>query len=600
MSVVGLEIQQESGRELVALGRTLPANSERVFHVEFARLCDASGCKMRDLADAVGIGRSHLSNWKSGAYAPSRNYKDVIHRFEEMFGVPKNHLWGLVHLTSRKGRARLGRYHGIEDSKAVRTQVTRSFTAAEMLAPPDEFRKLYEAAKQRKIERVDPLMVAVQRSRPDERPFVVSERLNSDLEQLLQLSTMQSWDVGLDMLPLKQRKGRGADWEVRRLKRVLQFVSCHEEGPGVAPDDLTLGLFLYPDFTRREIAAKQVRMKQTTGKLYLVGEDIDQFSAGKTLVQAPNGYVFQNPEKFLAELKPVEGFITPRDIQAAERDWEGACARAVARYDNYKQSYGQFERIVVNRKVAVEKVLDFEDPLFVLEVLNERMARLFLGADDQAHWWIDHTLDCVLARIATDAGFRNETFHKLDVTELKETSQGWRLQVSRRKFKNPEGPHFHLGSGKYRDFDRLLTDENGVGDIIEAYLSKARPAIAGARGSTALFINTTNRPAHMALKHYPRILPDQFSERFRNMTELHLCGLEDGIPGVMPFSTHQCRAVVCAGNLKRAARKFGVGNALQMAADAICDGINVAMYHYSRWSAYEREKALLSLKDAAA
>jgi hypothetical protein len=388
--------------------------------------------------------------------------------------------------------------------------------------------------------------------------------------------------------------------KARAMLTLLQFASCHEKGPGVASDDLTLGLFLFPDLTRREIAAKQVRIQKTTGKLYLVREDIDQFSAGKTLVQAPNGYVFQNPEKFLSELKPIEGFITPRDIQAAEHDWEGTCARAVARYDNYKQSYRQFEQSVVNRKVPVEKVLDFEDPLFVLDVLNERMARLFHGADDQAHWWIDHALDCVLARISTDTGFRNETFHKLDVTELKETSQGWMLQVPRHKFKNPNGPYFHLGSGRYRDFERVLKDENGIGDIIEAYLSKARPAIPGARGSTALFVNTTNNPVHMALEHYPRIHPDRFSERFRNMTELHLCGIEDGIPGVMPFSTHQCRAVVCSGNLKRAARKFGVGSALQIAADAICDGINVAMYHYSRWSAYEREQALLSLGKAAA
>jgi hypothetical protein len=596
--VSGVELQPEKGRAVAVLVENRSPTS-MAFHVEFARLCNASGRKMRELAKAAGISDSHLGNWKSGRYAPSRNYEDVIHRFEEMLGVPENHLWGLVRLTSRKGRARPGRYDGIADSKAVRKQITRSFASAQMLAPKEQFLEHYEAAKKRRTARVDPLMVAVQRPRPDDaRPFVVSERLHADLENIRRLSSMKSWTVGEEMLPLKLRKGRGADWEVSRLKRVLRYASCHEHVPAIPAPDLSLGLFVVPDLTKREIAAKQERMRKTVDQLYLVGEDIDLFSAGKNLIQAPNGYVFQNPEKFLGELRPVEGLITARDIRAAGRDWEGTCARAAVRYDNYKQVYGQFEQSVVNRKVPVEELLDFEDPLFVLEVLNERMSRLFHSMDDETHCWIDHATDCVLARIATDAGFRSETFHQLDVTELKETSQGWRLQVPRQKFKNPEGPYFLLGSGKYRDFDRVLKDENGIGEIIEAYLSKARPAIEGARNSAALFLNTTNNPLHKALKHYPRILPDQFSERFRNMTELHLCGLKDGIPGVMPFSTHQCRAVVCAGNLKRAARKFGVGNALQIAADSICDGINVAMYHYSRWSAHEREKALRSLNAA--
>jgi hypothetical protein len=240
-------------------------------------------------------------------------------------------------------------------------------------------------------------------------------------------------------------------------------------------------------------------------------------------------------------------------------------------------------------------MIDHEDPFHYLDILNERMAAVFRSMDPSSATWITHAGDAVIARIAADTGFRNETFHQLDVTELTESSEGWRLKVPRSKFKNPDGPYFRLGGGRYRDFDRVLTEANGSGDIIEAYLSRGRPALDGAAHSDALLISRKKSGDETNADYWPRMLPDNFSRRLRGMTELYLCGGSGAfkaVEGAMPFTTHQCRALVCAGKLKRFYPKLGAADALQVAADAICDGVDVAEYYYARWDARRREDTL--------
>jgi hypothetical protein len=242
-----------------------------------------------------------------------------------------------------------------------------------------------------------------------------------------------------------------------------------------------------------------------------------------------------------------------------------------------------------------QRIIDDDDPLRFLDILNERMAEVFWSMQIGSPQWVTHAADTVIARIASDTGFRSDTFHKLDVTELTECSDGWKLNVPRSKFKNDDGPYFRRGAGSFRDFERVLSDANGMGEIIETYLSRARPALDGASQSEALFVSRTKADADNKPKFWPRLHPEQFSRRMSDMTELFLCGgsgMFEAIEGANPFTTHQCRAIVCAGKLKRLYPKHGAREALQLAADTICDGIEVAERYYARWDAQLRERKL--------
>lgn len=167
--------------------------------------------------------------------------------------------------------------------------------------------------------------------------------------------------------------------------------------------------------------------------------------------------------------------------------------------------------------------------------------------------------------------------------------------MPRWKFKNPDGPYFRLGAGRFRDFERVLTNANGIGDIIEAYLSRARPKLEGSRHSEALFISRTKEDAHDKTEYWPRLHTEQFARRLRDASNLYLAGGSpeyQAVEGAEPFTTHQCRAILCAGKLKRLHPEVGTDQALQLAADAIADGVEAAEYYYARWDGQMREQML--------
>ncbi|MHC2623889.1 hypothetical protein ACVIW2_005921 [Bradyrhizobium huanghuaihaiense] len=574
---------------------TVFAKKATAFSTKARELWEASGIPQNELADQIGLTPGKLNNWMTGWSGPTKNDAVPLRALEDIFHsaslcVP-GELTSLVKVRSRKGRAKPNRYASIKDNHRKRIRTTRNFTSAEMNAPPKEFKKLYEAAAAADIERLDPIVVATVNTRRDEvEPFCGP--LTEELDQFRMLSTLRVPDLSMPGKPLKQRADGGADIETRRHTRVMGFLRDHENGPRIPNESLTLALFLFPDLVRDTLVAKQAKMRGLTGKMYLVEEDIALFQAGKNLLTPPNGYVFQNRELFLPRLRPIDGVVSASRIEEISRDWKGACNEAFGEYGDLQKTFGQFIAPSVVRRKAVEGMMDHPDPLFVFDRLNERMSADLATIDPDCLRWRVHLSDCILARIETDCGFRSETLRKLDIDELRETSKGWTLSTSRFNFKNPDGPYFQAGAHKYRDFERVLTDVNGSFDLIELYKSKVWPMLPHADRCQALFKNLSGRRSDAEKAHYPRVLSRTFSERFRAFTGMYLCNSDDGIDGLYEFTTHQARALLCAGTLKRLMPKYGLTDAMKLAADKICDSVEVAEAIYARWDGAAREAML--------
>jgi transcriptional regulator with XRE-family HTH domain len=565
------------------------------FSTKARKLWEASGIPQNELADRVGVTPQRLNNWMSGYSGPTNNDAVFVRALENVFHAASlcapGELTSLVRVRSRRGRASSDRYVSIDDSQRKRIRTTRNFTSAEMNASPKKFKKLYDEAAASDIERVDPIVVATVNTRRDKvEPFCGP--LTEELEQFKSLSTLKVPDLSMPGKPLTQRADGGAGIETRRHARVMGFLRDDEKGPRIPNGLLSLCLFLFPDNVRKTLVAKQAKMLALTGKMYLVEEDIALFQAGKNLLAPPNGYVFQNPDMFLPRLQPIEGVVTASRIEEISRDWKGACKEAFVEYGDLQKTFGQFIAPSVVRRRAVEDMMNHPDPLFVFDLLNQRMSDDLATIDPDCLRWRVHLSDCILARIETDCGFRSGTLRKLDIDELQETSKGWTLSTSRFKFKNPEGPYFKLGANKYRDFERVLSDVNGSFDMIELYKSKVWPTLPHADRSRALFKNLSERRNDAEQAHYPRVLSRTFSDRFRAFTGMYLCNSENGIEGLYEFTTHQARALLCAGTLKRLMPKYGLTDAMKLAADKICDSIGVAESIYARWDGAEREAML--------
>jgi hypothetical protein len=566
------------------------------FQIKLKKLIELSGFTQKELADRVPVDKGLLNHWLRGRNTPTPLWRWAIHRLEDELGAERYDVWDTVELKSRWGHPKIGRYVGIDDPRQIRREVVRMLTPEQMNLPQEEFIAEYNAARARLTERRDPLMTAVTRSTPVAKPPDYPAHVLEDFDRIRKLSSAKAWHVGQALLPLKQRAPGGIRMQERRIERAMRYVSGDPRGPRMSCTDLTLGLLLFPDIARVAVGAKQDRLSEITKRLYLTTEDVDVFRTGRDLVQPPTGYVFQHRDKMLKELKPLDPYITRASLAKLKKDWEEACWRAARTYESYIESYGPIAEVgVVNRKVPVEDMIDDNDPLRYLDILNERMAEVFWSMQMGAPAWVTHAADTVMARIASDTGLRNETFHQLDVTELTECSEGWKLTVPRSKIKNGDGPYFRLGSGKFRDLERVLSDANGMGEIIETYFARARPALEGASGSKALFLTRTTTDADSKRDFWPRLAPEQFARRMKDISELYLCGgsgLFEAVEGANPFTTHQCRAIVCAGTLKRFYHKLDPQEALQRAADTICDGIAVAERYYARWDGQERERRL--------
>jgi hypothetical protein len=547
-------------------------DGQQPFHVVLRQLLEHSGRSQKDIAREIGMNKAVLCNWVLKKVAPTFYDKERVGMLEEIFKVPSGSLWKLVKLRVRKGRASPGRFKGVAENTPLNTRarVTRHFTGNDIRLPHDEFAKKYNAAADKCSARMHPVQRAILNSR---RVIFRSDLPPHVLEQFAlfrKLSSLSETDVTSQILPLRARSDGGANMEEERFRTVMQFLSDDPNGPHCQVGDMTIAVFLFPAVIQATVGAKQKRLETITGEKYLTSDDVRFFTIGEQLVESPSGLLFQQPH-LASQLRPIPGYVSQQQIEAASADWAGACARAAARYGNLRLSFESRVVNVVDRQHPVNALLDHPDPLYAFEVLNERLAAAFQMFDPSCEYWLTMGTNCVLGRILSDCGFRSHTMVALDIDDLRETAEGWKVEASRFKFKNPDGPYFRLGQKRFRDFRRTLCRDNGIDDIIETYLSKIRPRLLGGFSDPVLF-PTRNRQNST---HFPRFSRDSLRDRIHDMTDDYLSEDGGGIPGVMPFSTHHFRDVLCTGVLKRTDDE-------QQAADAICDSVDVIRQHYSR------------------
>jgi transcriptional regulator with XRE-family HTH domain len=575
---------------VIANNRLDAADEPPEFKIVLRQFWERSGLTAEQIAKQLDINISTIRNWLSGRM-PTRDHLETIVGLEKVLNVQPGTLQNLIRFRSRRGHARKGRYDGITDDPHTRARVMRGMSPADMSLPHEEFVRKYHQVAADRLRRNDPITRAILESRDTNRSedLPLPSQVDDEIGQYRRLSTITEVDAAADFLPLKRRQDGGAEMEALRMTAVMKYLAYGDVGPRSALENLTLGLFLFPKIVQKAVSAKQLKMKGITNEQYLTNVDVAHFTTGKNLVSSPSGLVYQLPELFLPRLRPLDGLVSQTEIDLVARDWHGACERAAKRYSDLRFSFGQFITTSVDRKNPVDGLLDHPDPLFAFEMLNERMAQFFHVCDRHSPYWLTMIQNCLIARIQSDCAFRDRTLHLLDIDDLRECKDGFKLVAPRHKFKNPAGPYFQLSKDRFRDFERTLSNDNGMCDIIETYLSVARPRIlrdVGAIDSRALFLNACNRPSDSTYEHFPRIGGKSFNSRIKLITQDHLCGEDDGIPGLYPFGTHHCRDILCTGTLKRS------NGDLQAAADAIADGISTARKFYARWDGAKREEAV--------
>jgi transcriptional regulator with XRE-family HTH domain len=401
------------------------ADKKPEFSTVLRTLWEASGLTQEHIAEQSGITVSDLGNWLGGRMPTHDNF-DVVAGLERILDVEPGTLSKPIRFRSRRGHAKQGRYERISDSPHNRARVMRGMSPADMRLPPAEFARKYHKLKVDRFQRNDPVTLSILASRQDAATaeLPLSAQLSDEIEKFRELSTVIEVD---EFLPLKRRQDGGAEMEAVRMTAVMKFLAHHADGPLCAIDDLTLGHFMFPKVVQKAVSAKQGKMKAITGEQYLTNVDVAHFTTGKNLVSPPSGFVYQMPELFLPRLRSIEGLVTAAEINLVSRDWQGACERAAKRYSDLRSSFGQFVTRSVDRKHPVDLLLDHPDPLFALDMLNERMAQAFHTYDPNCPYWLTLTGNCVISRIQSDCAFRDRTLHLLNTADLRECGEVGKL-----------------------------------------------------------------------------------------------------------------------------------------------------------------------------
>lgn len=538
-------------------------------------LLQRSGETLEAFASTVGVKASILRNWLSGHSVPTPRHHEAIRRIEDRAGLARGALGQLIRTRSRGVRAAAGSYRDIKDGRSTRDRVARLFSIADKQLPHDEFRSRYDAIKGEVTARTPAQFrpEVVRRRRETARAFVLGDQLANELALYRQLSQLTEIDVTAEYLPPKQRNSGGFDMHEMFLLSPMRYLATEH---GCPPEELSLALLLFPRIVQLAVGAKQQRMVElgAAPTMRLSTTDVATFAAARDLVSPPGGFVFQRPEMFLPRLVEVPELVTAEMVATVAADWRGACAAAARRYEDLRGSFRQFVVTSVDRQAPVDALLHHPDPLHGLDLLNARLVKACLASDPA---FADHdqlVAYAVQARISSDCAFRATTLSLLETSDLVETAGGWALEVAREKFKNPQGPYFRLHGGRFRDFERQLSGDHGIDDIIETYLSRVRPKLAGAHASTRLFLDIANRPAETRVSS-PEISAKTLSRRSKAFTGQFLCG-PDGIAGLAPFGAHNFRDIVATGTLKAT-------NDPKAAADAIADSVDIVLAHYVRY-----------------
>jgi hypothetical protein len=354
----------------------------------------------------------------------------------------------------------------------------------------------------------------------------------------------------------------------------------------IDPTDVGLALLLFPRLVhcRLQIAQQRNALANDDDTTLLSCWEVDILRFLRQLFDEADGFILQSPE--LGErLVPVVGrdghyIVSPEDIARVRADWNGACARARDEYVRMKRSHSRSVDRHRDPLAAVEAILELPNPLTAFRMLCGGVRRKFLRAAPDFEGALA-VRNVVVVGIMTQSAPRGATVERLDLAHLvRDRDTGaWLLRIPRAFFKNSQGPYFRLGRKEFRPFyERELEDKHGLYAAIEAYLDWARELLLrneqGYRTNALLVTRPLVVPAvrpRRAVVEPGRMTTRALKKLLKQLTAEHV-GFDPatgkGIKGVTSFGTHNFRAILATGVLKRSRSR----HAKLDAADAIHDG----------------------------
>jgi hypothetical protein len=546
--------------------------------------------------------RRTLQTWISGEKMPrSALSMAILGRIERRYRLPVGHFKALLSHPGRAtshprpkdvgiAEARRLAWH-LPDDFGKRTPRQRAeildWVRANVLAGTTEYRRFQaERMKQRYALKFD-LPDGFRKARAAKPGRLgAPARLREEMAELYEFKTATLTRLGY------RRNGtwceETASQRIEHLSLMLGALAASPDGPvaglGIPAGKLTLALLVLPP-----VWDWYLNWRARRRGFFTVWE-ADMLQLGLSLARAGTGWLRQSPS--LAErLDLLEGFVTPSDVAAAQRDWHGQCDHFCAYALARAKEIARVARVHRDPFEPILPVLEAKSPLGEYRKITEEILRRMPDAGRYPRAAAEATRAFLMLRLALHLGVRQRNLRELLLCvpgspprtdrELEKLRRGeirwleqpaqWEVLIPSVAFKNSRSSFF-----ANRPYRLALPDLGSLYAQLDKYIRVDRDLLLkGAADPGTLFVKTAKRSSRDAAYN-----KNNFYQAW--VMAIQRYGIwnpytrRGAIPGLLPHGPHCVRDVLATHVLKQT-------GSYEQASYAIQDTPEMVMNHYGRF-----------------
>ncbi len=367
------------------------------------------------------------------------------------------------------------------------------------------------------------------------------------------------------------------------------------KGRGVPLSQLSFGLLVFPG-----VWDWYLQWREQRRGFYTKWEE-DMLMVAQALTRAEVGWIRQHPE-LLKNVRPIDGLITPEEIEFATRDWHGACDAFHRHAANRSKEVQRVMRVHRDPFEPIMVILEADSPLAEYRKITDEILKRMPDQDRYPRPAAEAVRSFLMLRLGLHLGLRQKNLRQLRVCprghfptperrledmkrgELRwsDRERGWEVLIPSVAFKNSGSSFFGQ-----KPFRLILPDLLDLYKYLDAYIDRHRGVLLGdAEDPGTFFVKTVKTTSYDAAYDSTK-----FYEAWRTIIQRY--GIYNpytgrgAIKGLLPHGPHNVRDILATHILKQT-------GSYEQASYAIQDTPDVVQEHYGRF--LPQDKAALAAK----
>jgi hypothetical protein len=361
------------------------------------------------------------------------------------------------------------------------------------------------------------------------------------------------------------------------------------KGHGVPLDRLCLAMLLFPSVWDWYLQWREDR------RGFYTSWEVNMLDFALSLSRDKTGWMRQNPG-LAGALQPVDGLISPSEIDEARQDWDALCDRFTIYALNRKKDVQRVAKVHRDPFEPILPILEAASPVGEYRKITEEILDRMPNARRHPKSAAETVRAFLMLRFGLHLGLRQKNLRQLRFCvrggrhstekqlemlkcgELRwnDLSGGWEVFIPAVAFKNASSSFFSR-----KPYRLLLPDLGRLYEFIDIYLQRDRQILlGGAEDPRTFFVKsaklTTKNAAYSQLGFY-----DAWRLTIQRYGIYNPYTGQGAIKGLLPHGPHNVRDVLATHVLKKTGSYEQAGYAIQ-------DSPEIVAKHYGRFLPHDK------------